>query len=254
MSVIELQAIVLPRLAQVVDGDSNAALAVLASLALGIYHQQRTGEGQRLMTSMIGGNAWAYSDDFCTYEGKPPVPLCDDEYFGTAALDRVYPAAEDTWVCVAVRSDGEFERLVGTLGLPELAADERFATPGARADNDADLIKVLGGRFADKPAPEWEAMLSAVRVGCVAVNMQGQPAFTSFDPVLRETGLTVTVEHPLFGEMVRAAPPVAFSETPGRVAPPCARGQHNRAILAELGYADDDIARLEADGIVVPPA
>jgi len=28
--------------------------------------------------------------------------------------------------------------------------------------------------------------------------MQGQPAFTSFDPVLRETGLTVAFEHPLF--------------------------------------------------------
>ena len=51
--------------------------------------------------------------------------------------------------------------------------------------------------------------------------MTGQPIFTVFDPVLRETGLTVAADHPVFGEMVRAAPPVAFSETPGRVAPPC---------------------------------
>ena len=254
MSVMELQAVVIPRLAQVVDGDSNAALGVLAALALGIYHQQRTGEGQRLMTSMIGGNAWAYADDFCSYEGKPPVPLCDDEYYGTNSLDRVYPAAEGTWVCVAVRSDAEFGRLVGTIGLPELAADERFATVEARAANDEALVAALGARLAEKPAPEWEASLSAVRVGCVAVNMQGQPAFTSFDPVLRETGLTVTFEHPLFGEMVRAAPPVAFSETPGRVAPPCLRGEHNRAILAELGYGDDEIAELEAGGTVIPPA
>jgi crotonobetainyl-CoA:carnitine CoA-transferase CaiB-like acyl-CoA transferase len=254
MSVMELQAVVLPRLAQVVDGDSNAALAVLAALSLGIYHQRRTDEGQHLQTSMIAGNAWAYSDDFCAYDGKPPVALCDEEYYGTGALDRVYQAAERTWVCLAVRSDAEFATLVNTIGLPELATDERFRTAGNRAANDAALTGCLAARFLDKPAAEWESLLSAARVGCVAANMQGHPAFVSFDPVLRETGLTISFEHPLFGEMVRGAPPVAFSATPGRVAPPCRRGEHNRALLAELGYAAADIDRLEADRVVIAPS
>ncbi|MBV9512089.1 MAG: CoA transferase, partial [Caulobacteraceae bacterium] len=100
----ELQAVVFPRLHQVIDGDSNAALGLLAALALGIYDQQRTGQGQRLETSMIAYNAWAYSDDFCTYAGKPPVPLCDEEDFGLGALERLYPAADATWLCLTVRS------------------------------------------------------------------------------------------------------------------------------------------------------
>jgi crotonobetainyl-CoA:carnitine CoA-transferase CaiB-like acyl-CoA transferase len=253
MSVMELQAIVLPRLGQVVDGDSNAALGLLAAVALGLFHQQRTGEGQLLRTSMIGGNAWAYSDDFCSYADKPPVPLCDDEYYGTSAVDRVYPAAEDSWVCVAIRSDKEFAALARTVGLPELAEDQRFATDAARTANDEALAEALGARLRDKPACEWEAAASAARVGCVEADMKGQPVFTSFDPVLRETGLTVAVEHPQFGEMVRAAPPVAFSETPGRVAPPCVRGEHNRAVLNELGYGEAKIDDLEARGVVIAP-
>lgn len=250
-SVLELQAVVMPHLNQLVDGDSNAALTLLAALSLGLYHQQRTGEGQFLGTSMIGGNAWAYSDDFCSYAGKPPTPLCDSEYYGTSALDRVYEAADGSWVALAVRTDAEFTALVDTVGLD---ADERFATASARAEHDDDLVEVLGKVFAEKPAAEWESLLSAAQVGCVNVNLLGQPVFTSFDPVLRETGLTVTVEHPLYGEIVRAAPPVAFSETPGRVAPPCVRGQHNRSILAELGYSDGDIIKFEELSIITAPA
>ena len=243
MSVMELQAIVAPRLNQVVDGDSNAALAVLAAVALAVYHQRRTGTGQFVRTSMISGNAWCYSDDFCTYDGKPPIRLCDSEYYGTRALDRVYETAEG-WICLAVRTQREFEALVSALDLPE----------EARSAGEDALAAMLASRFKEKPAADWETTLLAADVGCVEAFMKGQPAFTSFDPVLRQTGLTVEIEHPMFGPIVRAAPPVTFSETPGKVAAPCRRGEHNHAILTELGYSPDDIAVLEAGGVVIQPS
>jgi crotonobetainyl-CoA:carnitine CoA-transferase CaiB-like acyl-CoA transferase len=254
MSVIELQAVVIPRLGQVVDGDSNAALSVLAALALGVYHQQRTGEGQLLRTSMICGNAYAYSDDFCSYEVKPAPVLCDEECYGTSAVDRLYRAAGDKWVCISTRLDREFASLTKELGVPELATDERFSSAAARRDNDATLAEILGGLLAQGSAAEWETAMTKAGVGCVEANMTGQPVVTSFDPALREAGLTVTYEHPLFGEMVRAAPAVSFSATPGRIAQPCVRGQHNRAILTDLGYNSEQIRELEAAGVVIPPA
>ena len=237
-----------------VDGDSNAALAVLAALGLAIYKQRRTGRGEFMRTSMIAGNALCYSDDFCTYAGKPPIALCDDEYFGTSALDRVYQAAGDTWVCLAVRNETELANLATVVGLPDLTVDERFADAKARAANDAALASALAAAFAARPALEWEALSAAARVGCVAVSMGGHSVFTSFDPGLREAGLTIAYDHPLFGEMVRAAPPLTFSETPSKVAPPCVRGQHNRAILSEVGYSDEEISRFESDLVVIPPA
>ena len=39
-----------------------------------------------------------------------------------------------------------------------------------------------------------------------------------------------------------------------RVAPPSGRVERNRLVLAELGLSGEEIARLEAEGIVIPPA
>lgn len=252
-SVLELQAVVLPRLNQIIDGDSNAALVLLAAMSLGLYHQRRTGQGQLLTTSMIGGNAWAYSDDFCSYVGKQPIPLCDSEYFGTGALDRVYEAAAGGWVYLVVRTDSELSALLDVLDLADLASDDRFATAAARVDHDEALQTLLADRFAQRSAATWESTLCAAGVGCVEADLRGQPVFTVYDEVLRDTGLTTTVDHPIYGELVRAAPPIAFSETPSRVAPPCMRGQHNVSILTGLGYDSTDIATLEDNGVVLPP-
>ena len=252
MSLIELQAVVLPRLGQVVDGDSNPALVVLTAIALAAYQQRRTGVGQFVRTSMIGANAMAYSDDFCAYEGKPAALITDDEYWGISALDRLYEAADDTFVCVAVYSDVDFARFAELIGAPDLATDPRFATVTARAQNDADLLGEITPRLASRPAAEWETDAIKARVGCVAVSMTGHAIMTSFDPGLRESGLTVAVQHPKFGDLIQGAVPVGFSETPGRLGPAPSRGEHNHSVLLELGYAADQIADLEAAKVLIP--
>ena len=113
-------------------------------------------------------------------------------------------------------------------------------------------VRNLSAAFAKRSAEEWEAALTAAGVGCAAAQMGGQGSFVSFDAGLRQSGLAVEYDHHMFGPMVRAAPPVSFSETPGRVAPPCARGQHNRSVLAELGYDESEITAFEAEGAVIP--
>jgi formyl-CoA transferase/CoA:oxalate CoA-transferase len=63
--------------------------------------------------------------------------------------------------------------------------------------------------------------------------------------------MLVEIEHPALGVLRQAGIPIEFSATPGsiRTAPPLL-GQHTDEVLAELGYAGDEVARLRADGIV----
>ena len=245
----EAQAIVLPRLRGPVDGDANAALAVLSSLLLGIYDQRRTGEGQVISTSMISGNAFAYADDFNHYDGKPPLPLPDPESHGLHALYRLYPA-QTGWVFVAAPSQKDWEALAAGIGHRELAADERFATAASRHANDEALIADLGAVLSTRPAGDWEEDLVPKGIAVVKAFDATYSEFTCTDPVFRDTGMVIQMEHPVFGDVLRAGPALRFSDTPSRIAPSCLNGQHTEAILRQLGYDDDAIAKLKADAIV----
>jgi crotonobetainyl-CoA:carnitine CoA-transferase CaiB-like acyl-CoA transferase len=68
--------------------------------------------------------------------------------------------------------------------------------------------------------------------------------------LFEELGMIANVEHPLFGEHVRARALVTFSRSGEDLRPGCLVGQHTSAILQELGYGEDRIADLRARQIV----
>jgi crotonobetainyl-CoA:carnitine CoA-transferase CaiB-like acyl-CoA transferase len=218
-------------------------------LGLTIFDQARNGSGQFAATTMIGGNAWSYADDFVRYAGKPPLPLVDEDSHGVNALYRLYQVS-DGWIFLAAPLQSEWEQLVVELGLTELGADARFATPAQRLAHDDELIAELTQRLAPTSADDLESRLTAAGVSCVHAFDGNHSTFTITDPVMRETGLTAEVVHPKFGPIIRHGLPAKLSDTPGRLAPGCLNGQHTEAILAEQGYSTDEIERLKRDKVV----
>ncbi|MGE0878432.1 MAG: CaiB/BaiF CoA transferase family protein [Acidimicrobiia bacterium] len=248
----EAQIIVLPRLRGPVDGDANAAVAVFSTMMLAAYGNRAGVSPKLTTTSMIGGNAMGYADDFLDYEGRPMLPKPDSEGYGINALYRVYEAASG-WVFVAAAKQKEFASLAAVVGRPDLVNDARFATVEARAANDDALIAELSSAFKAKNGADWEAL--CIPQGIAVVEAADAPIsnFTITDPVIRATGLAVEVEHPKFGTMLRHGPVVEFSDTPAIAKPGVLCGQHTVAILKELGYDDARIAQLKADGVVSYP-
>lgn len=248
LGALEAQAVVAPRMRNLTDGDANAAVGVLAAVMLALRHRQRTGQGQFVGTSMVGGNVVAYADDFNRYRGKVPVRQADSEQFGLGALYRLYEAAEG-WVFLGVRTLDEWQRATEVAHWPELLEPGRRALAGD-GDADKELLASLTERLSTRSAQAWEELFLASRVGCVAVSAARQSERSSTDENLREMGLIVEIDHPLFGPLYRYAPPAALSATPGRVAPGSFLAQHTTSILAELGYDDEQVAKLAADRVV----
>ena len=56
------------------------------------------------------------------------------------------------------------------MGLPDLAADPRFATNGGRVDHRAELRPILAARFAERPTAAWLEALDAAEIPCGPIN------------------------------------------------------------------------------------
>jgi crotonobetainyl-CoA:carnitine CoA-transferase CaiB-like acyl-CoA transferase len=92
-------------------------------------------------------------------------------------------------------------------------------------------------------------------VGCVVADDMSFYAFLHRHPQAVALGMVAPTEHPSMGGTYwRPTPAIGLSRTPGHIGPTRDVGEHTRPILRELGYDDDAIAELEADGVVTWPA
>jgi crotonobetainyl-CoA:carnitine CoA-transferase CaiB-like acyl-CoA transferase len=155
----------------------------------------------------------------------------------------------DGHLVLTVGNDGQFARLCGVLGRPELAADPRFATNAARVAARAELVPILAGLLAARPTAAWVSALEAADVPCGPINDLAQ---VFADPQVRHRGLRVELPRPGAPPLPVVASPIRLSRTPvSYAAPPPELGAHTAEVLGELlGVTDEELAALRARGVV----
>ncbi len=153
----------------------------------------------------------------------------------------------DGEIAIAVGSERQWPRLCASLGVPELAADPRFATNGVRVVNRAALRPILADCFETNTSAHWLAEMDAAEIPAGPIN-DVVAAFAQ--PQAQARGMTVEVEHPVLGTIRQAGIPFRLAATPAaiRTAPPLL-GEHSADILAELGYSNEEIEALTAANV-----
>jgi crotonobetainyl-CoA:carnitine CoA-transferase CaiB-like acyl-CoA transferase len=239
-------------MANEINPDCSAAMGLGTAIAAAVYIRHRTGEGLYLETTMLGSNAYAVSDDFIQYPGKPPRKLPDAELYGLGALYRLYECRTG-WVFLGVAGARDWDRLHAALARTGIGSDPRFATAEAREANEGDLAAVLSAIFLSRDAGDWENELTALGVGCVVADTGRYCDVFLDDPHLALNEMVVSVSNPVQGPYRRHAPGIDLELTPGVAGGGALVGQHSCAILAELGYGDAEIQQLRTQRVVFAP-
>jgi crotonobetainyl-CoA:carnitine CoA-transferase CaiB-like acyl-CoA transferase len=228
-------------------GDTGNGYLSAIAMVQALYHRDRTGEGQFIDTSIIyaqllnASMAWSTPDGAVTGDR----PSLDAMHYGWSALYGLYRSAEG-WLCIAVLTDADWSMLCEAVGRPELATDPRFASPGARRDNDADLRTELDAVFAQRCAVDWFKILDAAEIPCEVSSTDF--VHELFDTKeFQEKGWVTSYEHAAVGRMDVFGLLFDLEETPGRIAgPPPFVGEHTHELLAEAGFTADQVAELLA--------
>ena len=225
--------------------DPNTAMVVCSSALLGLNALKRTGEGQRILIDMFGANAYANHDDFLAYPGKPARAMPDEGLHGLHPTYRLYAAAQEQWVFIAIPEAKEKKHFAERLTALGIEVDIAILNR-----NDETTVSHLSKIFKGKDAEFWEAQLAPEGVGCVRADRYSPVEFWWHDPQVHALNLTQPSVHPAWGAYDRHGANVTFGGRQPQLKPPPTAGQHGNELLAEIGYNEAAVAKLFAQGII----
>ncbi len=240
------------------EGDPMRYPIPLADLTTGVYSvvgilaallvRERTGNGQYLDMALLDSQASWLTNVAGAYfaTGKRPQ-----------RLGNVHPnivpyqplRAKDKYIILAVGSERLWQRFCHLLGVEKtIMSDPRFVTNKERIEHREELIPLLQEIIQSQEADYWLERFTEADIPCGPINFVDE---TLTDPQLLDRGMIVELEHLLIGMVRSIGNPVHLSQTPVsyRRSPPLL-GEHNVEILSSLGYSQEEIRALEAEGVI----
>ena len=244
-----------PHHSEVQAADYAASMLLFGGIASALYVRQKTGEGQEVAVSLLGGAL--------TLQNNMLFHLEDHDgwrkEFVDEHLPRLREAGSSGQEVAAVRMAERPDPPVHTAHYRAFAASDGHVAVGAGspATRAALLRELTGGSegaleelpfeelFMRRTVAEWQDALQAAGVPVARVRHVDEMPFD--DHVLTEE-LVVSIEHPDLGTARVLGTPIQMSGTPFKVERPSPSfGAHTRSILAELGVdperAQDLISR-----------
>jgi crotonobetainyl-CoA:carnitine CoA-transferase CaiB-like acyl-CoA transferase len=161
----------------------------------------------------------------------------------------IYKTKDDRFIAfVLLQSDRFWADFCTRLDRADLITDERYANAGVRFQNRADCIIELRKTFGSKDLSHWEKAFAGFE-GVWDVMRTAHEVHS--DPQAIENGYLPKATNTSDIEFALAASPVQFDETPLELDRAPEHGEHTDALLAELGFSEDEIIQFKIDSVVL---
>lgn len=228
-------------------GDSLGGLYAAIGILLALIEREKSGKGQRVESSLLEGLVGVLGFQAARYFGtnERPEPQGNDH-----AMMSPYGTfkTKDGYMNIAAGNQAMWERLAKALDLERLLEDKRFLTVADRVANRGELTRLIEEKLAGKTSKEWEGILDEAGVANGPI-LHIDEVFQ--DPQVLHQRMLLEMDHPTAGRIKTLGFPAKLSRTPAQLKlPPPLVGQHTEEILRKLGYGDDAIGTMRAEGVI----
>jgi crotonobetainyl-CoA:carnitine CoA-transferase CaiB-like acyl-CoA transferase len=234
-----------PRMVRTIIADYTTALTAAQAITAALFARERSGRGQHVRLAMLDtmiAYLWPEAMPSLTWVGNERDPSD-----GEVGPDLVF-ATQDRYITAAALSDDEWAGMCRALKREDLIEDARFKTARDRSINAVERREITSAELE-----KWTAAEILPRL--LANDVPSAPVLSRFEllrePQIRENHILEEHESAVYGRVRQPRPAARFEGTPAAIrelAP--LLGADSAAILGELNYSAEAIAKLEHNHVV----
>lgn len=228
--------------------DIAAAQTAIQSILSAYIYRLKKGTGQYIDVSLVdSGLAWTVWEA-AAYFGKSEVPQRNGTAHRVSAPYQGFKT-QDGFILIGAGNQKLWEKFcLQVVHKPQWLTDERFLTNSIRATNVSQLEMEIERVLCKHPSSYWLELLDTSGVPSGPIYSYDQ---TLNDQHIISREMIVDYDHPIAGSMKTLGFPAKFSETPGQFRTPAPLlGQHNKEILTELGYTEQETQSLLSSKVI----
>lgn len=235
-----------PSKAGISIADIAAGMYAYTNILAALMQRGQTGKGCEIDLSMLDAmTEWMSYPLYYAYEGAEPPPRAGASH-ATIFPYGPFAVGDGRTVILGLQNEREWNVFCDVvLEAPDLATDSRFLSNSMRAQNKVALTQIITTSFSDLTTENVIERLD--RAGIANANMN------EMDDVWNHVQFEARnrwreVDTPA-GRIPALLPPGGIGVEPRMDAVPDL-GEHSSALLVEIGYSEDDIAKLLNEKVI----
>jgi crotonobetainyl-CoA:carnitine CoA-transferase CaiB-like acyl-CoA transferase len=234
--------------------DETCAILAFGGIMAGLYCAKTTGVGQKIDTSLLGGQIRLMGWTLTTTMWKEASPVTGQaRIMGSAERPAISACFNDQEGKPFVFQLGgkDWQTALTALGFYPAMQDTGFADLGVAVTSAAQreaMLQTLAQLFASGSRDQWVERLRQADIVSAPINTLLEAAS---DPDVLANGYITEVDYPRYGKKVKVhGSPWQFSATPARIGIAPELGEHNLPILTRLGYSEAQIHDLKEQRVI----